>query len=247
MTDAVTKRRAPILDGRLSAAMALAENCRCFADIGADHGRLSAVMLLADANRRALVADISPAALSKAKALLTRLGLDSRARFAVADGLTALDGSETPDTVFILGMGGETVSGILERGAERLDGAALILGAQTELPLLRVALCKIGYRIRREVVAHEGGRDYVLIRADRAQSGEAAYTQEELWLGPLLLRERPVEWAPVLRRRERLLSEAVSAMRQSALDKDRDRLAQFECELEAVRRALDAMRKDEKA
>ena len=51
MTDLVTKRRAPILDGRLSAAMELAENCRVFADIGADHGRLSTVMLLQDENR----------------------------------------------------------------------------------------------------------------------------------------------------------------------------------------------------
>ena len=85
MTDLMTKRRAPLLDGRLSAAMALAENCRVFADIGADHGRLSAVMLLADENRRALVADISAPALQKSRDLLGRMQLTDRATFAVAD------------------------------------------------------------------------------------------------------------------------------------------------------------------
>ena len=87
----MTKRRAPLLDGRLSAAMALAENCRMFADFGADHGRLSAVMLLQDENRCALTADISAPALQKSRDLIASLGLNSRVTFAVANGLDALD------------------------------------------------------------------------------------------------------------------------------------------------------------
>ena len=42
------------------------------------------------------------------------------------------------------------MAGILERGKDRLQGAALVLGPQTELPLLRQTLNEIGYRIRRE-------------------------------------------------------------------------------------------------
>ena len=123
MTDG-THRRAPLLDGRLSAAMALAQGAQVFADIGADHGRLSAVMLLSGA-RSALVADISAAALEKARKRLHALGLDNRATFAVADGLAALDAlKQPPDTVFVLGMGGETIGGILYRGHTRLVGAS---------------------------------------------------------------------------------------------------------------------------
>ena len=44
---------------------------------------------------------------------------------------------QPPDTVFVLGMGGETIGGILRRGHTRLGGAALILGAQTDLPMVR--------------------------------------------------------------------------------------------------------------
>ena len=243
MTDLLTKRRAPILDGRLSAAMELAENCRLFADIGADHGRLSAVMLLQDSNRRALVADISAPALQKSRDLLFRVGVSSRAVFAVANGLDALDSlvGEWPDTVFILGMGGDTLSGILRRGASRLHGAALILGAQTDLPLVRQTLCETGYCIRREVVASDRERDYILLRAE---AGAAAYTEEELLLGPVLLRQLPPNWLPVLRRRRALLQKGIQAMRAAGLEKDAARLALFEREAGYVQRALERLRKE---
>lgn len=236
-------RRAPILDGRLSTAMALAGSVRCFADIGADHGRLSAVMLLSGGAEYALVADVSALALKKAQRRIEGLGLSDRVAFAVADGLEALNALENRavECVFILGMGGDTISGILSRGARLLNRAALVLGAQTELPLVRQALQSIGYRIRQERIAVEAGRDYVLMRATPAEPGEAGYTEEEMLLGPILLRDRPEHWRGVLTRRKRLLSQAISAMRGAGLEKDRERLALFERELAYVERALNAM------
>ena len=242
MTDLMMKRRAPLLDGRLSAAMALAENCRMFADIGADHGRLSAVMLLQDESRKALVADISAPALQKARDLLGRLELNSRAVFAVANGLDALDHYDGhPDTIFILGMGGDTVSGIIRRGADRLHGAALILGAQTDLPMVRRTLCEIGYRICRETVASEGKHDYVLIRAEK---GTADYSEEELLLGPVLLSELPQNWLPMLERREKLLATGLAAMQATRLEKDAERLKLFEREIGYVQQAIKRLRKE---
>jgi len=243
LTDLMMKRRAPLLDGRLSAAMALAENCRMFADIGADHGHLSAAMLLQDDSRRALIADISAPALQKARDLIARLNLGSRVTFSVANGMDALDNliNEIPDTVFVLGMGGDTVSGILRRGIHKLNAAAVILGAQTDLPLVRKTLCECGYRICREVVASEAGRDYVLIRAE---VGQAAYSEEERLLGPVLLRELPANWAPLLERRKRLLENGLTAMRATRLEKDAERLALFEREIGYVHKALDRLRKE---
>ena len=248
MTDHVmTKGRAPILDGRLSAALALAENCSVFADIGADHGRLSAVMLLEDEHRYGLVADISAQALAKAKTLIGRMGLAHRVTFAVSDGLDALNAltDRTPDTVFILGMGGDTVSGILLRGAAQLHSAALILGAQTDLPLVRRALCSNGYRICSEVVASESNRDYVLIRAIPAAGEEPSYSEEEFLLGPKLLKTLPKNWLGLLERREQLLSKGIRAMRAAGLEKDKERLALFEREIVYVQRALAKLRKDD--
>lgn len=243
MTDLINHRRTPILDGRLSAAMELAGETKVFADIGADHGRLSAVLLLNDSERLALVADISAPALSKARTLIERLGLTERAVFAVANGLDALDALDAcrehiPDTIFVLGMGGETVSGILRRGQNKLQGARLILGAQTDLPAVRSTLVEIGYRIRREVVACENERDYILIRAEVSQEHEACYSEEELLLGPSLMRQLPQNWSPVLIRRMRLLEQGIHAMTSSANAKDSERLALFQRELKYIQNAL---------
>jgi len=202
-------------------------------------------MLLADEERRAVVADISAAALSKARGRIDRMGLAQRVVFAVADGLDALDalGDQKPDTVLILGMGGDTVSSILSKGCGKLHGAALILGAQTELPLVRQTLCGIGYRIRREVIAREKERDYIVMRAEPAVETEAPYTEEELLLGPLLLRDLPDGWTPILLRRQRLLKQGIDAMQSAQLVKDHERLALFVRELDYVENALESMKK----
>lgn len=246
MTDRVLKRRAPILDGRLSAAMEMAEDCRVFADIGADHGRLSTVLLLQDESRYALVADISHLALEKARTLIGKMDLNARAQFAVSDGLDALDSLEDKaiDTVFVLGMGGETLSGILMRGQTKLRGATLILGAQTDLPLVRRTLCSIGYRIRKEVIASEGKHHYVLLRATPAENGESGYTEEELLLGPCLLKTMPENWLPVLEGRKKLLTQGVNAMRAAQLAKDEERLSEFEYELRCTEAMLSKLRKE---
>ena len=233
-------RRAPMLDGRLSAAMALAGAAETFADIGADHGRLSAVMLLTGGAEHGLVADVSAAALQKARARLHGLGLDERVTYAVADGLDAMDalGGRRADVVFILGMGGETLCRILRRGCGKLGGAALVLGAQTDLPLVRGTLCAVGYRIREERLAEAGGRSYLLMRCTPALLDEAAYSERECLLGPVLLKERPPAWIEALIRRARLLEHDIAAMRRGRRAKDAQRLALCERELDYIDQEL---------
>lgn len=179
----------------------------------------------------------APCSLEKARGLIARLGLNDRVTFAVADGLDALGGSAV-DLAFILGMGGDTLSGILRRGQPRLRGAALVLGAHTALPLVRQTLCQIGYRIRQEAVVHDSGRDYVLMRCTPAQKDEPAYTEAECLLGPVLMRECPPGWLAVLKRRKRLLTQEIEAMRAARLQKDAERLAHSVRELSYVEACL---------
>ena len=228
------------LDGRLQAALLLAQPCGVCADIGADHGRLSAALLQSGRAKHVLAADVSAPSLNKAKHLLGGLGLSDRATFAVADGLRALDALNVPaETVFVLGMGGQTLSRILEEGHERLHGAALVLGAQTDLPLLRETLCQIGYRIRQEQPVEESGRYYLLMQCTPAEDGEPAYDERQLLLGPVLLREHPPLWRDLLERRERLLHGAISSMEQAKTPVDGSQLALYRRELSYVRQELE--------
>ncbi len=243
--DAPGKRapRPPLLDARLRAAADWVDPCGVCADIGCDHGRLGAALLTENRCQTLLAADVSEKALGKAKARLNGLGLASRTVFAAADGLAALDAlpDGRADTVCILGMGGETLAGILARGQSRLQGATLVLGAQTELPLLRKALYDIGYRLAAEHVAQADGRLYILMLAVPAPEGAPQPTERELLLGPCLLRDLPPAWAGWLRHRQALLQKAVGAMRSARAEAPADRLAALELELSMTAEALAAV------
>ena len=174
--------RLPLLDDRLSRAAALFPACAYGADIGADHGRLSCVLLAKGICQRMCVADISPDSLEKARRLLQLHGLEERADFSVGDGLSALP--QNAQSIAVLGMGGRTVSKILLDGRDRLRDASLVLSAHTDIPLVRRTLMRIGYRIETEQIARAGRRFYVILRA---LPGEEAYSERQMLLGPRLM------------------------------------------------------------
>ena len=211
------------LDARLRAAADWVTPCEVCADIGCDHGRLGATLLLENRCGHLLAADVSAKALAKARECMRSQGLSARVTFTVADGLAALDvlPNGRADVICILGMGGETLAGILNRGYNRLQGAKLVLGAQTELPLVRETLCGIEYQLTAERVVEADGRLYLLMTAEPSCEGMPALTERELLLGPCLLHTMPADWFPWLLRRQRLLTQAITAMRRSASDAPR--------------------------
>jgi len=236
--------RPPKPDARLRAAADWVIPCDICADIGCDHGRFGATLLLEKRCHRLLAADISEKALAKAKSRLTTLGLAEQTVFTIADGLdalAALPGGKA-DTVCILGMGGDTIAGILTRGVGRLQGATLVLGAQTDLSLARQAIQAIGYQLTGERITDAGGRLYLLMLAVPAPDNAPRYTERELWLGPCLLHTLPAEWMPWLLRKQRLLSGAVQAMRSARREQDAVRLSDTERELACTEEALRALR-----
>jgi len=232
--------RPPRLDDRLQAAFDLVPPCNTCADIGADHGRLSAVLLLKERAQHMLVTDMSPKSLAKAHNRLKGLRLEHRATFAVADGLAALDvlPAARADTICILGMGAETLSGILLRGQEKLLGATLVLGAQTELPLLRRAVMEVNYRIREEHPVQCTGRWYLLMRATPASGEDVIYGAKELFVGPCLLRDQSPQGKAFLLQRKQLLLPLTHAITQAKQAKDKARLAQLKSELQHLDSAL---------
>lgn len=162
------------LDERLSAIAALALeavegiDAPWAADIGCDHGRMTAYLLAHCAPLRMIASDVSGPSMEKARRLLAARGLADRARVTEADGL---DGIDRPvDVIIIAGMGAETIAGILRAGREKIGGARLILQANVGLPLLRRALAELGLRVEREAFARAAGRQYAILVA---RAGEA--------------------------------------------------------------------------
>ena len=221
------------LDPRLRLAVSLAEPCAAGADIGADHGLLSCCVLKEGICRRMLVADISPDALAHARALLKREGLDHQAVCAVADGLDAL--TEPVQTVWILGMGGRVEASILRRGANRLQGAALILSAHTELPEVRSAVMEIGYHFTREEPVESMGRFYLVWRAE---PGPESLSGDELRYGTPLLTGRHDDIAAAWWRHRLAYEESRLRGLRSTAEPDVAAAAEAEARVERTARLL---------
>lgn len=163
------------LDERLGAIAALVldlireKEAPRVADIGCDHGQLSAYLLANCSRVSILASDVSAPSLEKAKKLIAGKGLADRARFAVADGLAAVD---TPmDVIVMAGMGADTMLKIIDEGRACIGDAALVMQANVDLPALRTALAEKGFVIGRELFCRAAGRHYVTLCA---RAGECA-------------------------------------------------------------------------
>lgn len=210
-----------VLDPRLSMIAEMVGHAKSYADIGCDHGRLGAFLLQRGWVEQAFLMDISESSLDKARALIRLLDLESRTRFIVGDGADGL--CEKVDAVVIAGMGGTTAAGIIERGREKLGDARLILQVNVAVPELRQRLSGAGYYIHDEKIVRDGRRQYVILEA---RCGVSSYTEEELEVGPVLLREKPQALADYaafrLRVAEKALMGAENADVQAANDLRRE-------------------------
>ena len=175
------------LDERLSVIAALAlEAMRdtpnpCAADIGCDHGLLAAHLLQARHDLRVIASDVSAPSLDKARRLIISLGMESRAKFRVADGLAGID--EPIHAIVIAGMGAGTILKIIAEGMDSIGDAFLIVQANLDVPMLRSRLAEMGFTIRAERFAQAAGRHYVTLMACRGEAAVHPLTQREALLG----------------------------------------------------------------
>ena len=141
------------LDPRLSTIAEMLGTCACCADIGSDHGRLGAFLLQNHRCERMCLTDISAPSLEKARKLIALLGLEEKVGFYVGDGALALQ--EKVDAAVIAGMGGETISEILQNSNGKLEGAKLILQPNVAAPQLRRCLNTCGWIIVNEALVRD--------------------------------------------------------------------------------------------
>ena len=208
------------LDPRLSAIAGLVGKCSCFADIGCDHGRLGAFLLQSGQCERAQMTDVSERSLNKARALIERLDLSRRVDFCVGDGAEALCGPV--QAAVIAGMGGTTIAGIIRQGRRKLADARLVLQPNVAAPELREALCECGYAVTDELVARDGRRNYIVIKAE---PGASAYSRRQLVVGPVLLERMPPELMPYAQFRLRVAKKALMGASASSDGEQADMLA----------------------
>ena len=213
------------LDPRLSLAFDLYDTCELAADIGTDHARLPAALLQRGRCRRMILTDLSESALANARGEIIRRRLTDRVDFRCGNGLQPLQ--ETCGMISVTGMGGRTIRDILLSGQDRLRGASLLLSAHTDLPLIREAVCRIGYHLEAEEPCFSAGRFYLVLRA---RPGAAELTPREIRLGGPLFESASDHLIPYLSRRRDVLQEKLKGL-LTADESDETLISQIRADL----------------
>ena len=156
------------LDPRLRCAFDLLQGSRAVADIGCDHGKLTAALLLQGGCERVIAGDISPDCLDKTRRIVAQYGLQDRAEVRLGSGFAILAPGEC-DAAAILGMGGELMIELLEASpavAERLY--QLVLQPMSGVEELRKWLYVNSFHVQADKLLTVGKRWYQVLSVRKA-------------------------------------------------------------------------------
>ena len=187
------------------------------ADIGSDHAYLPVALMRRGLLQAAVAGEVALTPFRAAQRCVRENGLETSISVRLASGLLAIEAQDRIDVITLCGMGGETIRDILETGQARLGGQErLVLQPNGGGQPLRLWLMEHGYRIVAEEVLGENPFNYEIVVA--VPDGPVQYSAEELYFGPLLLRERSeaflAKWRRLLRLKEKTLVGLARAQRE---------------------------------
>lgn len=168
---------------RLLTLCSLIEPCVSFADVGCDHGYVSEYVLKNGLSNHVTIADVSKGSLKKAQTLLKKEVEAGRCQSVLCNGLEKI--SPKTETVFIAGMGGMEIIGILERG---FLPKKFILQPMKNTEEVRRYLVKKGAKILRDFTFRDE-RFYDVIVGERV--GGSDYSEKDYRYGKENLVSRP--------------------------------------------------------
>jgi tRNA (adenine22-N1)-methyltransferase len=185
------------LSQRLKAVADMVPACDTVADIGCDHGKAAAALLLCGKAARVVCGDISAGSLDKARRLAHEYALEGRISLRLGSGLSVLEPGEA-NAAILAGMGGMLIARILEDGADRAPDT-LVLSPNRDAAKLRGALAALGWRIEDEALVLESRHFYPVIRAVKGSA--PALTDMQAEFGPVLLQKKPELLKKLVQRR----------------------------------------------
>ncbi len=184
-----------ILSGRMQMVADMVSRGNVLADIGCDHGFVSIYLLENGICPKVIAMDVNEGPLLRAKEHIAMRGLTPYIEVRLSDGMEKLLFGEA-DSILIAGMGGRLAIRILTDGLDKAKALKeMILQPQSELQLVRQFLTDNGFHIIQEDMVKDNGKFYPAMRVVWREEKAQALTEEELWYGPLLLKEKH----PVLR------------------------------------------------
>ena len=230
-----------VLSERMKRIADLVTPGRVTADIGCDHGLVSAYLIEREICPKVYALDVAQGPLNSAKKNTSEYS--DRIELRLSDGFEALEKGETQCAI-ITGMGGHLILSILEAGMDKMeDGYELVLSPQSDIFLVRKYLCENGFEIVEEDMLKEDGKYYVIIKAVFETPGKSIEkTEAGLYYGEKLIEKK----SPVLKeylekeieKRETLFCRLSKSQNENTIN----RLAELRKEVETMSKVLDMMR-----
>jgi len=182
------------LTPRLAAAAVYAREGTVVADIGTDHALLA--IYLANHNHRVYACDLNAGPLNMARKAVERAGLEERIAVIQSDGLK--DVPPDAQDIFIMGMGGGLIAGIIgnglnESGWDSFQNKRLILSPTSHADILRRFLCENSFEVLHESLVVENDRLSVILCAEYNlfQMDPFIPNDFELAIGRYIIKNKP--------------------------------------------------------
>ena len=200
------------LSQRLETIAALVPNGARACDIGCDHGYLAIYLTKNNIAKTVIAADLNPAPLERAAQNIKKLKAEN-IELRLCDGLAGIEKDEV-DTAIIAGMGGNVISGIIDRCEwSRREDLTFILQPTTSSEVLREFLCKNGFSILSETVVFENGKLYSVM-VSKFTNEKENFDQGFYYIGKIKpLTENDVKY---LKKQQTRLFEAANATKNIA-------------------------------
>ena len=174
------------LSKRLQAIYDMVPQSNVLADIGSDHALLPIALVLNGKVTRAYASEVNEGPYEASVKNIEKYGVSNYVSAVLSNGISELGKDVT--TISICGMGGSLIVDILDKDKEKLETVStLVLEPNNNEENVRIWLMKNGYEIIFEKLIEEDNRYYEVIKAVK---GNCEYTKEELFFGPVLLKEK---------------------------------------------------------
>lgn len=173
------------LSPRLLCAAELVRQDAFVADVGTDHAYLPIYLCLAGRIRGGVASDINRGPIERARRNIVKYGLCATLSTCHTPGLEGIE-KFSPTDILILGMGGELIASILADAPWiRNKDISLCLQPMTHAEALRKYLFENGFEVTDERIVREGEKLYQIILASYTKKEIEPYSEEELLLGRL--------------------------------------------------------------
>lgn len=214
------------LSNRLASIASLAGKSNTAADVGTDHAFIPVWLIQNGMAERVIASDINKRPLERAISCAREYGVESYIDFVLSDGMAHL-GAESADTIIIAGMGGETMSDIMQK-ATWVEGCAsrFILQPMTKSSDLIQYIYKSGLYIEDATLSEDCNEIYIAISV---KSGRREVPPPVGCLVPeKLIVNRDMLLGRYLDLNIERLKHAIEGMKASIRDRNEARLEEYE-------------------